>query len=102
MGREAVRPTLTVVNRRRTKDFDIYAGRPSILGNPFFIGRDGTRDEVVAKYESYAWERLQHDGAFRMALLACEGLRVACWCHPQNCHVMAIGRLIERWKRERP
>jgi hypothetical protein len=27
----------------------VYVGRPSKWGNPFVIGRDGTRDEVIAK-----------------------------------------------------
>ena len=29
----------------------VYIGRPSIWGNPYAIGRDGTRDDVIAKYE---------------------------------------------------
>ena len=28
----------------------VYIGRPSIWGNPFVIGKDGTRGEVVEKY----------------------------------------------------
>jgi hypothetical protein len=31
----------------------VYVGRPSKWGNPFVIGRDGSRDEVIAKY--HAW-----------------------------------------------
>ena len=27
-------------------EFDIYIGRPGNWGNPFILGRDGTRDEV--------------------------------------------------------
>ena len=30
----------------------IYIGRLSIWGNSFVIGKDGTRDEVVAKFEA--------------------------------------------------
>ena len=29
----------------------VYIGRPSVWGNPFVIGKDGTRAEVVEKYE---------------------------------------------------
>lgn len=89
---------LTVVNIHRSAEYDIYAGRPSLLGNPFVLGRDGTRDEVVAKYEEQAWNRMQVDEKFRKAILACEGKRVACFCYPKNCHVLAIARLITRWK----
>ena len=41
-----------VVNKKthkKTED-DLYIGRPSKWGNPFVIGRDGTRDEVILKY----------------------------------------------------
>jgi hypothetical protein len=101
MGREAMSKTmnvLTVINRRDGLAYDIYAGRPSILGNPFPITANITRDEVVDQYEDYAWARMQHDEVFRKVLLACEGRRVACWCWPKNCHVNAIARLIVRWK----
>lgn len=97
---------LTPVNRRYSKDWDIYAGRPSILGNPYtHLTNTGVhscyrvmcRDDAVQKYEEYAWRRMQMDTKFREALLACAGKRVACWCHPLNCHVHAIARLIVRW-----
>ena len=31
----------------------VYVGRPSKWGNPFVIGRDGTREEVIAKYRDW-------------------------------------------------
>jgi hypothetical protein len=31
----------------------VYVGRPSKSGNPLMIGRDGTRDEVIAKYRAW-------------------------------------------------
>ena len=27
-----------------------YVGRPGVLGNPFVVGRDGSREEVIGKY----------------------------------------------------
>ena len=30
--------------------FDVYIGRPSKWGNPYSIGPDGTREEVIEKY----------------------------------------------------
>jgi len=45
-----------VVHCRRER-YDVYVGRPSPWGNPFVIGRDGTREEVIAKYA--AWVRTQ-------------------------------------------
>lgn len=36
----------------------VYIGRGSKWGNPFVIGRDGDRAEVITKYER--WLRTQH------------------------------------------
>ena len=44
----------TVVVNKRLEKCDIYIGRPSLFGNPFKIGKDGTRAEVIEKYEAYA------------------------------------------------
>ena len=49
---------ITVANRR-TGAVGEYIGRPSPLGNPFMIGRDGTRDEVIAKYRVWLNDQLQ-------------------------------------------
>lgn len=34
-----------------------YVGRPSVWGNPYVIGKDGTREEVIAKYREYLARR---------------------------------------------
>lgn len=31
----------------------VYIGRPGKWGNPFVIGRDGSREEVIAKYRAW-------------------------------------------------
>jgi len=41
-----------VVNLRKEK-YDVYIGRGSKWGNPFKIGRDGNREEVIEKYKQY-------------------------------------------------
>ena len=51
----------------------VYVGRPSKWGNPFVIGRDGARDEVVAKYR--AW--IVRQPALMAALQSKEGKAVA-------------------------
>ena len=44
--------TTKVVHCKRAP-FDIYIGRPSKWGNPFVIGRDGNREQVIEKYRAY-------------------------------------------------
>ena len=60
----------------------VYIGRPSKWGNPFVIGRDGSRAEVVAKYR--AWIVTQP--ALMNALEELRGRDLVCWCAPLACH----------------
>jgi hypothetical protein len=63
--------------------FDVYVGRPSVWGNPFAIGRDGTRAEVIAKYRRWLLDRPCLVERARKEL---RGKTLACWCAPQSCH----------------
>lgn len=60
----------------------VYIGRPSKWGNPFVIGRDGTRAQVIAKYR--AW--LLRNDALMAALPELRGKDLVCWCAPSPCH----------------
>jgi hypothetical protein len=82
---------------RRLPPGAVYIGRPSFWGNPFKLGRDGTRDEVMEKYGAWLERRLE-DPAFRARLARLgEATALVCWCKPEPCHgdllVAAIGRL---------
>ena len=90
--------TCKVVHLRKAS-YDKYIGRPSILGNPFEIGKDGTRKEVIRKFKEYAVERLKSDRMFRKAILDCEGKTIACWCKPQDCHGDVFNYLISKAKK---
>jgi hypothetical protein len=59
-----------------------YCGRPSPLGNPFVIGRDGTRDEVIAKHA--AWVETQPQ--LIPLIQALRGYDLVCFCAPELCH----------------
>lgn len=37
----------------KKNSYDVYIGRPSKWGNPFSIGRDGSREEVIEKYREW-------------------------------------------------
>ena len=67
----------------------IYCGRPSPWGNPFMIGRDGTREQVIAKYE--AWLTSQPDLMARLPQL--KGFDLVCWCAPLPCHCNVLLKL---------
>jgi hypothetical protein len=57
--------------------------------NKFKIGRDGTREEVIAQYER--WLRAQPD--LMAALPELRGKDLACWCAPLPCHGDVLLRL---------
>lgn len=70
----------------------IYIGRPSKWGNPFVIGKDGTRDEVIAKYRTY----LLRDAQLMAALPELRGKDLVCWCAPCACHGDVLLELANR------
>jgi len=70
-----------VVHCKR-EPYDIYIGRPSIWGNPFTIGPDGTRIEVIEKYRDY----LLNNPKLLAALPMLRGKVLGCWCAPKSCH----------------
>jgi hypothetical protein len=66
----------------KKSNFDLYIGRPSKWGNPFEIGKDGTRAEVIEKYREYV---LSTPHLFD-SLHELKGLTLGCWCSPLPCH----------------
>jgi hypothetical protein len=75
----------------------VYIGRGSKWGNPFWIGSDGDRAAVIAKYER--WLADQHQ-----LLRALDELRardVLCFCAPKPCHGDLLLRLANATRDER-
>lgn len=74
-----------VVHCRR-EPYDVYIGRPGPFGNPFVIGRDGTREEVITKYRRWLYERCERDANYRAAVASLRGKVLGCYCAPKACH----------------
>lgn len=81
----------TIVVRRR-QPHDVYIGRPSKWGNPFVIGKDGDRREVIAKYREYVLKRPD----LIAALTELRGKRLACYCAPLPCHGDVLAELADQ------
>lgn len=62
--------------------YDVYIGRPSIWGNPFKLGEDGSREEVIDKY--HRWILTQP--LLLLQLHELRGKTLGCWCRPRYCH----------------
>lgn len=74
--------------------FDVYIGRPSKWGNPFAIGKDGTREEVIEKYKEW----IISNPELLAQLPELDGKTLGCWCYPQKCHGEVLLELLEKTK----
>ena len=75
-----------MVDNKKTEPFDVYIGRPSPWGNPWVIGKDGTRDFVIDTYKMYFDQRIANDYYFRRDILKLKNKRLGCFCKPFRCH----------------
>jgi len=85
------RKRITRVVHCKRDDFDIYIGRPTKWGNPFIIGPDGDRTEVLKKYRVWIMENkelLDDVGSLK-------GKTLGCWCAPKECHGDILAELAE-------
>lgn len=60
--------------------------RATKFGNPYVIGRDGSRAEVIEMYRARLWRDIRAGRMPLEDLAALEGKRLACWCAPEPCH----------------
>jgi hypothetical protein len=82
----------TIVVHFRKSPYDIYIGRPSLWQNPFKIGIDGTREEVIEKYREYILNKPE----LMERLNELKGKRLGCWCRPQKCHGDILIELLDK------
>jgi len=96
---------IRIENKKYYHGDGVYIGRPSLLGNQFKIGKDGTRQEVIRKYHGWLWEQIKWRGKVyreleRLAAIARQGdLTLICWCKERDrnvdCHGDPLKRAIE-------
>lgn len=83
--------------------YDLYVGRGSEWGNPYKIGRDGDRREVLARYKDYL---LRGEGRHLLEQISeLEGMTLGCYCAPRGgitaddetqCHGQLLLQLVAR------
>ena len=79
-------------------DYDVYIGRDSKWGNPFYIKKDrngceieGSREDVIKSYEQ--WIRKQK--YLIDSLHELRDKKLGCFCYPLPCHGDVLIKLIE-------
>lgn len=60
----------------------VYIGRGSLWGNPLRIGWDGTREEVISRFEKEILPNLD--------VSPLRGKDLVCFCAPKPCHGDAL------------
>ena len=83
---------ITNVVHCKRASYDVYIGRPSKWGNPFSIGTDGTREEVIEKYIDWLMDQselLEFIGELK-------GKTLGCWCSPNACHGDILAELADK------
>ena len=76
-----------VSNKDNGDSYDVYIGRGTIWGNPYQMGKEGTRDEVIAKF-AYDFEKrfLKLPEKFDENIEKLRGKTLGCHCKPAACH----------------
>ena len=60
----------------------IYIGRGSKWGNPFRLFQDGSRTEVIIKYENW----LKNQASLISCIDELKDKPLVCFCKPKSCH----------------
>ena len=72
--------------------YDVLIDRRTKWGNPFRIGPDGTREDVIEKYRQ--WLPMQPH--LMAALHELKGKVLGCWCDPFPCHGDVLAEFANR------
>lgn len=73
---------ITRVVNLRTTCYDRYIGRPSQWGNPYEVGKHGTRAQVIDKYVEWLYMQPQ----LLRQIVKLKGCTLGCFCKPLPCH----------------
>jgi len=96
---------MTRVVHCKRESYDVLIDRTTPYGNPFIIGKDGTREEVCEKYEDWLiqWLRYGKEIVIRgysnkwvcQHLDNLRGNILGCWCKPKQCHGDILAKLAD-------
>ena len=99
--RESMVPVINLRNEPKLREAFEYAhvhnntvliDRRTKWGNRFRVGRDGSREEVIAHYRADLWRRIRAGEIALEELAEIAGCWYACWCLPRRCHGEVLAR----------
>jgi hypothetical protein len=97
---KSIRPRYQDLKKWMEDPHNVYIGRRGIVfidkvrfpkedsmwANPFKVGKDGTREEVINKYRNYINSQRKSGQITDQQLLELKGKTLGCWCKPDPCH----------------
>lgn len=94
---------VTVVHCNK-ESYDVLIDRTTMWGNPFKIGKDGSRSEVIGKFrqwlkgESYTDFKQKERQKILCNIDSLDGQTAGCWCKPKPCHGDVYAEIVEERK----
>lgn len=76
------RPLIKVYNKKDPNAQGVWVDRETPYGNPYHLGEDGNRKEVIAKFE----EKLIQSREMAAMLPNLRNKSLICHCKPKSCH----------------
>jgi hypothetical protein len=93
---------IKIVNVYKTKDYDVYIGRPkagqpdNIWKNPYPIDSKNPRDVVIARHMDYLIDKLFASEITVEQILSLQGKTLGCFCENKPCHGHNYVKIIEQ------
>lgn len=83
----------------------VNVGRPTALGNPYYMANESMRNEVCDKYELWFKNKTEAKDPAVMNQLrtlwrkgkADDVLKLGCYCAPKRCHADTIARFLRNY-----
>jgi len=91
---------MTKVDHIKNRDtyhpfYCVYIGRGSMFGNPYIIGKHGTRKQVIDKYRTYFYNKIKFNTFFKKSVLSLKDKVLLCFCAPKPCHGDVIAEYLD-------
>lgn len=76
---------MPTVNKKVSRAYDVYIGRPGRWGNPFEVAVYG-RGNTIELHRRWLWDEIRAGRVALEELAALDGKRLGCFCAPAACH----------------
>ncbi len=75
-----------------------YPSTSSEFANPYKIGQDGDRTEVIEKYSEMVEQKIKSYPELKNKIKNLKGKNLGCWCKPDLCHGDILFNLANKLK----